>query len=324
MADILAFTPRSVTPAGDLEVLAVRFLGHLSARSYAANTLQAYRRDLERLVGFLAGLDIRLVQSVAPQHIDRWLEALVHGEGLSPRTAARALEAAKGLFRFAVRRDWLTEQANPMRHVEPPRWHARKVVAPEEGTLLRVIDGIPADTRLGLRDRALFRLMYAAGLRVTAIASLDLYDPDRPPRFTVLPSGRVTYLNKGGAEKETVADETAMERLAEWLPVRHAFERQDSPPALFLSSRGGRLTRAGIHQRLREYGERAGVPGLHCHLLRHRRIGEVMDRAGLPLAHYLSGHSRTSTTADTYGQQSQERLRMRLLRECPVGGARHA
>ncbi len=312
------FTPRAVTLPGDLAALCRQYLAHLSARGYADNTVRAYRRDLEQLVGYLAGRDLTLVQTVTTPHLDGFVDALICGEGNAPRTAARKLEGVKGLFRFAASRGLLTAENNPCNGLTPIRFQAERKVAPELERLLAMVDAMPDGTALGIRDKAIFRLMLDSSLRVSGLLGMDVYTSDAPPRYTVRPSGVVTYRAKGGRTEESLCDDETLALLDRWLAVRPQFERDDSPPALFLSERGTRPTRQAIHALMKKYGAAAGMPQLHAHLLRHARIGDAVERGDLHLANYLAGHKQMSTTANIYGAQSRERLRARLAQTCPV------
>ncbi len=313
------FRPRSVTLPGDIPTLCRQFLKQMGLRGYARNTVRAYCSDLERLAGFLIARDKVLVQSVSTMDLDDFIDALLQGEGLSPRSVARKRTSVKAFFNYVERRGLVSPQANPARQMGLVRFETGRAVAPEESEILRLIDSIPQDSAAGVRDRALFRLMFDGALRISAVLGLDVYVPDRPPRHTVTPAGVVYYLCKGGRTEETVVDDVTLAMLRRWLDVRHRFGRYVESPALFLSQKGGRITRQAVHARLKSYGRRIGMQDIHAHLLRHRRLGDVLDRSGLPLAHYLSGHKQMSTTANIYGAQSHARLRERVRRECPVG-----
>lgn len=319
VVDLPQFTPRAVTLPGNIATVCTHYLAQLSARGYSPHTVSAYTRDLEQFAGYLAGRDVTQIQIVPTAMIDDFVDALVMGEGVSRRTAARKLETVKGLFRYAVGRGLIPGGGNPAERAAPVRFQARRIVAPEESAILRMIDAIPADTLTGVRDRALFRLMFDAALRVGGIISLDVYRADNPPECCVDTRGVVSYRAKGGAVKSSLADDATLAALAAWLKVRYRFVRANSPDALFLTERGARMTRAGIHRQIKTYGRAAGMPHVHSHLLRHRRIGEVLDRTDLRTANYLAGHERLSTTADIYGDAPAERLRARIRRECPVG-----
>lgn len=317
---IIQFQPRQVVLPGDINTLCVQYLLQLERRGRASNTIKAYRIDLEQFAGFMAGRGALLLQTVTARLLEDFIDALIQGEGVSRRTAARKFEVVRGLFKFAIQRGILNSIANPVNDVTPISYTPLKVIAPAVAPLLRMIDSIPATHPGGIRDRAMFQLLFDSALRVGGLESLDLFNPDDPPQYTVWPSGKVFYRGKGGRTDMSCCDEETMEWLARWLKVRHHFERAGSPPSLFLSQRGGRISRAVLHNRIKLHGARAGMPKLHCHLLRHRRGGQVMDTMGLRAANALLAHKNLSTTADVYGHQAAERLHIKIRQQCPLRG----
>lgn len=313
-AEVIAFNPRAVRMPGDIAALAEQHLAHIAMQNYSANTVAAYRRDLEQFAGYLAARDVTLIQIVTEEHITGFLHALLAGEGNAPRTAARKLESVRGLFRFAVRRRLISAINNPADLAQPPRWYAAPPAAPAKEAVLGMIHSIPDNTPIGLRDRAMFRLMLDGALRVDALCGLDLYDPKNPPQNCLYPNGRVTYRNKGGRMKETVVDDATLAWVERWLAVRGRFTRMWTGTALFISERGHRMQRATLHARIKEWGAASGMPHLHAHLLRHCRARDVIEREGLATASYMLGHARQSTTADMYGEHTAELLRARARR----------
>lgn len=314
--EIVTFKPTPVTMPGDLQQLCRQYLTHRGLHM-SRNTVMAERTDLQQFVGYLSPLDITLIQTVGTMHIEGFIDALLLGNGVKPRTAARKFESIKGLFKWAMRREII--KVNPFDRLEAPRFDPEKVVAPELGELLKLVHGMPAETPAEKRDRVMLRLMLDAGLRVGGLLSLDVYDPLNPPRWCVRPSGVITYRAKGGRTEETLCDAVTLAWLEEWLAVRHALEKADSPPALFLTRRGTRPSRVALDQMIKRVAAAGGFAHLHCHLLRHARIGHAIEKGDLHLANYLAGHKRKSTTVDMYGAQSRERMRQRIASECPLG-----
>lgn len=321
-ATVIPFTPRSVAPPGEIEAACRNHLARLRCKGYAANTVASYQRDLEQFAGYLAARGLRLIQSVDPRHLDGFVDALVQGEGVSTRSASRKMATVRGLFRFAILEGMIPPAANPCDRVDPVRFQARRVIAPSETKLLELIDSIPTASPLDLRDRALFRVMFDSACRVGGVLSLDVYDDARPPPCHVHPkSGVVLYRAKGGRIKDSVVDDASLVAMAQWLEVRGRLLGKHQDPALFISREGQRMTRAAVHYRLKQHGARVGMPNMHCHLFRHRRVGDVLEKTDPYTAQALSGHERISTLVDVYGAHNRERLRARLRRHAPLGGA---
>lgn len=315
--ELVTFNPTPIALPGDLQQVCRQYLTHRSMR-VAQNTLAAYKTDLQQFVGYLAEQDITLIQTVGVAHVDGFIDAQLMGQGVKPRTAARKYESVNGLFKWAVKRDLIKAGANPFSKTEAPRFNAEKVVAPELSALLKFVHGLPGDTPDEKRDRAMLRLFLDSGLRIGGMIALDLYDENSTPRWCIRPSGVIYYQAKGGRTEETLCDEVTLQWLDEWLAVRHGFEKRNSPPSLFLTRRGTRPSRQAIDQMIKRRAEEGGLGHLHAHLLRHARIGHAMEKGDLHLANYIAGHKNKSTTANMYGAQSRERMRLRIASECSL------
>lgn len=311
---IAPFSPRHVIEPEALDAVAGRWLCRLAERGRAANTIAAYRRDLEQLAGFLQGRGVFSVRDITGRLLEDFMSALLGGEGNSPRTVARKMQSVEGFIKFAVSRGLIPAQASPLIGADlDVNFHAAPPNPPASEALLRLINGIPADSPQGLRDRALFRLMFDAALRVSGVLCLDVFDPDTPPVCTVWPNGVVHYRVKGGAIRTAWCDDRTLAALDAWLAVRHALAKRSTGPALFISNRGRRMTRANAHQLLKKYGRAAGLPAVHCHLFRHRRVRDVLDATDdVRLAQDLAGHGSVRTTLDIYGTRSREATRRKL------------
>lgn len=317
MGELRAFEPKPVPLPGFLPDLAARFLRQLEANNYAANTCTAYQTDLEQFAGFLVARDITHVHFVTVAAIEDFIVALTQGAGNSPRTAARKLETVKRFFVWLYARQLIVH--NPAAAVTPVKFNARHIVAPESAVLLRVIDGVRGDRAEDVRDRALLRLMYDGGLRASALLSLDVYNGETPPRCTVHPDGRVTYTAKGGRAETAVVGALTLEHINLWLARRARYAKAASPPALFLTRRGDRPTRAALYQMVMRRGKEAGLDHLNPHLFRHRRAFEIMAGAGGRAAQMQLGHSSLATTTNSYGFEKAEILR-HAVRRVPMGG----
>jgi len=316
MNSVVAFTPRAVTLPGDIVSLCQQYLTDMAVKNYQPNTLTAYRIDLEQFTGYCGQRDVSLVQHVTNQLIDDYLTALLQGEGLRPRTVARKLETLRGLLRFSVRRGLIS--TNPGDDVTPPRWHTAPVIAPDADVCMNIIESIAVDTPLGIRDRALFTLMYEGALRVSSLINLDLHDPNNPPANAVRPNGLINYVAKGGRAETSCCGEVALRRLDAWLRIRHGFANRNTGLALFISMRGLRISRASVLARIKLHAEAINVTDMTNHKLRHRRGGEVLEKAGVRAASSLLGHKSPSVTMNVYGHHDPERTRHQVRELAPV------
>ncbi|MBD3609927.1 MAG: site-specific integrase, partial [Gammaproteobacteria bacterium] len=159
VVELAAFNPsKRVAIPGDLVVLAQQYLTDLQIRNYSEHTVRAYTNDLEQFVGFAHQMDITLAQHVTGQTLDDFTAGLISGNGVNPRTAARRLETVRALFKFAIKRRILNR--NPVEDATPVKFVPAKIIAPDEDVLMDMINAIPDDTVFGIRDRAMFYLMY--------------------------------------------------------------------------------------------------------------------------------------------------------------------
>ena len=280
-----------------------RFLESLAAeRGVSPHTRAAYGRDLGQFRAFLGregtGGDVRAVDA---RTIRTYLAAL-HRAGVTRSTAARKLACLRSFFRFLCRRGVL--EVNPARLVATPRQAkplARHLTVDEVDRLLAAVG---AQDARGRRDRAIFELVYAAGLRIAELTGLDLDDVD-------LGEGLVRVRGKGNKERivpfgsrAAAALRASLERRGDAQgrgpASRPASRRRGglAPQALFLNGRGGRITPRAIQQALVRYLTAAGLGGkVTPHGLRHSFATHLLDAgADLRAIQELLGHARLSTT----------------------------
>jgi len=276
------------------------FVGHLrDERRFSPRTITAYRTDLTRFTEFwerdfanapaartpLSRLDTLAVRS--------YLAALHRGQ-LARRSIARHLSALRSFFRWACREGHL--EKNPARGVPAPRLPK---TLPRALTLSDTEDLLDADPKGGFpeRDRALFELLYATGMRVSEASGLDLEDLDFSSRLC-----RVT--GKGGKERIVPFGEAAADALSEYLPARAArrgqagFSEEGEGEPLFVNVRGGRLTTRSMARLLKRRLAAAGLPAeISPHALRHTFATHLLEAgADLRAIQELLGHASLSTT----------------------------
>ena len=293
---------------GELTPLAVEeFLTWLVAeRGRSANTLAAYRRDLRRYVGWLAGQGLAMESAGEPMINDyvAWLRR----EGRAPASVARALVAVRSLYRFMAEEGHLA--VDPAADVEVPRVPKGLPKPLTEDEVAALLAAVVGDDALARRDRAMLEVLYGTGLRISELVGLGLADVD-------LQSALIRAFGKGAKERMVPIGRFARESLAAYLspagrdrlaPERWA--RRGDAEAVFLNRRGGRLSRQGAWQIVRGYGDRAGLNGrLSPHVLRHSCATHMLDHgADIRAVQELLGHASLSTT-QLYTLVSTERLR---------------
>jgi integrase/recombinase XerD len=277
------------------------YLDHLRVeRGLAQNTLLAYAHDLGRLREF-ALRRRRDVLELRQADLARFIAAL-RDAGLQARSAARAVHAVRGLYRFAVREGRLA--TDPMENLKAPQAFKplpRHLSTAQVEALLAAPD---AGTPLGVRDRAILEVLYATGLRVSELIGLRASDLD-------LELGLVTCFGKGRKERLVPLGQQARRWVKRYqAEARPGLARGGATSNLFLSQRGGRLSRMGVWGIVRRHALSAGVERtLTPHVLRHSFATHLLERgADLRSLQAMLGHADISTT-QIYTHVTRERLR---------------
>ena len=297
-----------------MRALVHRFLEHLDGeRGLSAHTLRAYEGDLSAFVEFLSREFFdRPAAEISPSEVDplaiRSFLASLSKKGLGKRSQGRALAAVRSFFRWAAREGHVP--ANPAiatRTPKVPKTLPRHLRPGEIETLLEAVD---LSEPLGRRDRAMLELLYATGLRVGELASLDWTDLDLSARV-------LRVVGKGGKERMVPFGRPAEQALRTWLadwdtirkPAAPVSVRSDDEEPVFLNSRGGRLTDRSIRRSLDRAVEAAALAaGIHPHTLRHTFATHLLENgADLRAIQELLGHSSLSTT-QKYTHVEIERL----------------
>jgi integrase/recombinase XerC/integrase/recombinase XerD len=291
----------------------VAFDADLRRRAAAEKTRRAYAIDVGQFARWAA------TQSLLPPTVDvralRRYAATMTEQGQAPATIARKLAALRGLFRVQIE---LGERAdNPAELLSSPKRAQRLPHVLKQAEVAALLDRIPATTPLELRDRALFELAYASGLRAEEIVSLDVDAID-------FDAERVRVEGKGGRTRLVPAGEHALRALERYLD--RARDALASPAAgeraLFLSKSGRRLGTSDVRRRLRNWARQAvaQAPALadaHPHALRHSFATHLLEGgADLRSIQELLGHASISTT-QVYTRVESRRLRSAYARAHP-------
>ncbi len=268
------------------------FLSHLRIeRAMAENTVLAYGRDLSALHAFLLDSprkdDPRLTE-VDATTIRKYLQHL-HESGVRSRTLARKLSCLRSFYRFLLEEDLVT--SDPTETIRSPKLGRPLPYSAGPEELLRFLSTPDTTTLRGLRDRALLSMMYAAGLRVSEVASLCLGDVDRR-------KGSVTTVGKGEKRRIVPIGTLTLDHLTEYLDARESHPAQSTSVVLFSGPKGRALTRQGIWRIVKSYSYAAGLPvDLHPHSLRHAFASHLLSGgADLRSVQLLLGHASIVTT----------------------------
>jgi integrase/recombinase XerC/integrase/recombinase XerD len=333
-----AGAPGTAAPAGAWARALALLQDDLRRRDASPRTLRAYGRDAAQLAAWAARRGLEPAD-VDPKALRRYIASLSES-GAAPSTSARKLAALRALF--ASLREHGTLAQNPADLVSSPRrgQSLPRVLSAREAA--RLLDGIPAAGPLELRDRAMFELAYACGLRAEEIVSLTRADVDhdgeqlriegkgRKTRF--VPVGELalaalrTYLERGRPALATPAQGAALPDDAGSASAGHAgrgsaartrADRGSRADALFLSRSGRPLGTSDVRRRLRRWTARLGVDACSPHALRHSFATHLLDGgADLRTIQELLGHASVSST-QIYTRVESARLRSTYARSHP-------
>ena len=254
-------------------------------RRLAPATLENYGRALRLLLE----LHKQPLATLEPAQVRRAI-ALLHAKGLSPRTLALVLSAWRGWFRWLARHRGF--RANPVLGIRAPKAARPLPKALTVEATQRLLDADSAATPLARRDRAMFELLYASGLRLAELVALELGDGRLDLR-----QGEVTVTGKGAKTRTVPVGTKAREALLAWLAARSQLARSGEK-ALFVGARGARISPAVVGTALAAWGRRSGLPEhVHPHMLRHSFATHLLQSSqDLRAVQELLGHASISTT----------------------------
>lgn len=275
-------------------------------RGRSANTLAAYRRDLVAYNEFLTGRGLTPATVTEPV-IEDYL-AFLRAAGRAPSSVARALVSVRSLHRFLEDEGHVS--SNPAGEVQRPKVPSGLPKALSEAEVLSLLSAVTGDDAVARRDRAILEVLYGCGLRVSELVGLSLADLD-------LASHLLRAYGKGSKERVVPVGRLATDALSAWLSPRgrdrmvpDRWARRGDAEAVFLNTRGGRLSRQGAWGIVRRHGESVGLGDrLSPHVLRHSCATHMLDHgADIRVVQELLGHASISTT-QVYTKVSATRLR---------------
>lgn len=294
------------------------YIFHLKTeRNLASNTLQAYSVDLAQFAAFctqknahhdVAAIDDALISAymLDQRSANASSQNNPGEEPISSRSLSRKLSCLRGLFKFLRRQE--TIAVDPMVHIDTPRFGSRVpsvlslddvealIAAPDRGTLE------------GMRDWAMLEVLYATGLRVSELVNLIEREVD-------LRAGYVRVIGKGSKQRIVPLGEIALDALEQYTEfargqLLHNHGGPGSTPSLFVTRRGGAMTRQAFWKNIKRYAILAGITQeISPHKLRHSFATHLLERgADLRIVQTLLGHADISTT-QIYTHVARARLK---------------
>lgn len=274
-------------------------------KGLSANSIEAYSLDLEKFSAFCG-------QSAEPPGVEALGSYLDHlyQAGLSARSIARHLSTLRGFYGFLLREGQIS--TDPTAHMGTPRqWqNIPKFLNLED--IEKISQAIDTTRPTGLRDRAMLELLYATGLRVSELCHLMLGDCNSS-------MGVVRTTGKGNKQRLVPAGRAALKAVEAYVETgRPALLKNRASRYLFVTARGGCLTRQAFWKLLARYGRKAGIfHGLTPHVLRHSFATHLLEGgADLRSVQVMLGHSDIATT-QIYTHVMRSRLRQTVEEHHP-------
>jgi integrase/recombinase XerD len=282
------------------------------ADGLARNTLDGYRRDLSGFAAWLTGASGTALLDAAPADLQRHLVWQVESRKARPRTTGRLVSALKRFYRFALEEGLRND--DPTVDLEAPRIGRSLPKSISEAEVEALLAAPDVATAQGLRDRAMLETLYASGLRVSELVGLKTVQAS-------LEMGVVRILGKGAKERITPLGEEAVDWVARYQrEARGQLLGARKSDALFVTARGGPMTRQAFWSLVKRYARVAGIRGaVSPHTLRHAFATHLINHgADLRVVQLLLGHADISTT-QIYTHVARERLKSLHRKHHPRG-----
>ena len=285
-----------------MEVAIRSFLSYLRVeKALSQNTIDAYRRDLEKFSEFAMERGLEKAPQVKRADVVDFLASL-YLRKLDARSVARHLVSLRQFFRFLLSEELIPE--DPVVTVESPKFRKSlpQFLSVEE--VDRLLAQPDVSSALGLRDKAMIELLYSAGLRVSELCSLAVDDLH-------VDAGSLRCIGKGNKERLVPVGKRALAVLQLYIKkARPEILGEHTSKYLFIIRKGNKLDRIAFWKNLALYGRKAGLrKALTPHMLRHSFATHLLDRgADLRSVQMMLGHSDISTT-QIYTHVVEERLK---------------
>ena len=252
------------------------------------NTIDSYIRDLNKFNIFLENCRIKNYLNIGKEQILDFLQFLHTNQ--SESSISRILSTLRSFYKFLVREGIC--QKNPWTQIRNPIMPRKLVKVLNIEEVEKFLESIPFSTKLQLRDKAMFELLYSCGLRVSEIVNLRLQDIDFEEEM-------LRFIGKGDKERITPVGKNSLLYLKKYIDkARYKIERERKSNYVFLNKDGNKITRQGFWKILKKYARRINVDkNLYPHIFRHSFATHMLQRgADLRTVQELLGHSSISTT----------------------------
>jgi len=253
-------------------------------KNLSKNTTSAYERDLKKLAKFISDLNLSSYPEINNEICSAWIGNL-YSQDNNPRSIQRHLSSAKGFFRFLKKNNLI--ESSPFELVSAPKSPSNlpEVLSPED--VEQLLNFKPSNL-IEIRDMAIVELMYSSGLRVSETVNINMGDFEEDMTF-------LRVLGKGAKTRIVPLGRFAVTAINNWIIEREKIVTKSE--ALFLNSKGARLSIRSVQLRLKKMATKQGLPPIHPHMLRHSFATHMLESSGdLRTIQELLGHSSLSTT----------------------------
>ncbi|MBQ9672049.1 MAG: site-specific tyrosine recombinase XerD [Prevotella sp.] len=286
-----------------------RYLRYLKLqRGMSANTLDAYERDVDKLLDYLEGSHVHVLDAKL-EDLQQFAASL-HDIGIGPRSQCRILSGVRSFYRFLLTDDYIEQ--DPSELLESPILgeHLPEFLTPQEVDLLE--DSIDLSKPEGHRNRAIIEVLFSCGLRVSELVSLRWSQLFMDERY-------LRIVGKGSKERLVPISDRALHEIDNYLSWRNTLDiKPGEEDYIFLNRRGSHLTRTMVLIMLKRQAEEAGIQKtISPHTLRHSFATALLEGgADLRVIQALLGHESIGTT-EVYVHISTQTLREAVLKHHP-------
>jgi integrase/recombinase XerD len=286
-----------------------RFLRYLKLqRGMSANTLDAYERDVDKLLDYLHTSNIHVLDTQLENLQD--FAAGLHDIGIGPRSQCRILSGVRSFYRYLVIDGYIEQDPSELLESPVLGEHLPEYLTPQEVDLLE--DSLDLSKPEGHRNRAIIETLFSCGLRVSELVSLRWSQLYRDERY-------LRIMGKGSKERLVPISDRALHEIDNYLPWRDTLDiKPGEEDYIFLNRRGAHLTRTMVLVMLKRQAEEAGIQKtISPHTLRHSFATALLEGgADLRVIQALLGHESIGTT-EIYVHISTQTLRDAVLNHHP-------
>jgi integrase/recombinase XerD len=280
-----------------------QFVRYLSMeRGLSGSTVESYERDLAAFLHYTEGNGLTKPDSVEKHHIAAYLQYLKQS-GKAIATISRSVSAIRAFYKYLVLERVVV--SDPAAHMQSPKQEKRLPQVMSVSDVDTLLAAPKTDTPAGIRDRAMLELLYATGIRVSELISLD-------EEHINLEMGFIRCVGSGGRERIIPLGRMAADALRAYADMArgHFAKPQREERSLFLNHLGTRMTRQGFWKIIKKYARESGIAkDIAPHTLRHSFAAHLIENgADLRAVQEMLGHADISTT-QIYSQVTKARMK---------------